>query len=170
MSLPPGSPGTPVRAPVGDEARYGSSFLLEDGDLVISTSGARGELKLVHGLPNLQQALVLRLLTPYGSDQVNATYGLDVRRALTGDLGRRAVKDLIRLEVVRTLATDPRVREVTDVVFDDDPQFAAQTGSAVSRPADRRNGGRRAVVTVETVQDTTTLIPVDLMPVGSSDR
>ncbi|MFF3877190.1 hypothetical protein [Streptomyces sp. NPDC001978] len=152
MSSPPGSPGT------GDEFRFGSSFRLTDGDLVLSAGGPKGEPELVHGMTNLQQALSLRLLTPYGSDQVNSTYGLDARRALTGDHGRRMVKELIRLEVVRTLATDPRVREVTSVLFDDAAGFVALAGAAGGPSA--RN--RQVLVTVETVQDATALILVDV--------
>jgi phage baseplate assembly protein W len=142
----------------GDQARLGVSFLLTDGDLVLSGDGLKGDLRLVDGLANLKQALSVRLLTPYGTDQVNATYGLDVRRALTGGHDRRMVKELIRLEVVRTLSGDPRVREVTSVLFDDDPRFGAQVGAA----AGRRDRLGQVAVTVETVRDTTTLLLVDV--------
>lgn len=152
----------PANVPGGDQGRLGASFLLTDGDLVLSGDGLTGDLKLVDGLANLKQALTVRLLTPYGTDQVNATYGLDVRRALTGGHDRRTVKELIRLEVVRTLAGDPRVREVTSVLFDDDPRFAAQAGAAGGQPAGRRDRLGQVAVTVETVRDTTTLILVDV--------
>jgi hypothetical protein len=142
----------------GPAARFGSSFLLTDGDLVLDG----GDLTLVHGLENLKQALTLRLLTPYGTDLVNATYGLDASRAFTGGHGRRMVKELIRLEVVRTLASDPRVREVTSVIFDDDPQFVAQVRAAGGEPADHRNRLWQLLVTVETVQDITTPVLVDV--------
>ena len=156
------SPSTITGAPTGREAVFGSSFLLEDGDLVLSTGDLTGEPQLVHGLANLRQALALRLLTPYGTDPVNATYGLDARTAFTGGHSRRMVKELIRLQVVRTLAADPRVREVTDVLFDDDPQFVAQVRAAGGRPADHHNRLWQVLVTVETVQNTTALVLVDV--------
>jgi phage baseplate assembly protein W len=153
MSPQPGIPAA------GDPAaRFGSSFLLADGDLVLDG----GDLRLVHGLDNLKQALTLRLLTPFGTDQVNATYGLDATRAFTEGHGRRMVKELIRLEVVRTLASDPRVREVTSVVFDDNPQVVAQVRAAGGVPRDHRNRLWQLIATVETVQDTTTPILVDV--------
>jgi phage baseplate assembly protein W len=115
-----------------NDDRFGSSLALEDGDLVL---GADGSLLQIHGLPNLEQALTLRLLTPYGSDVAHATYGLDVRRAFTGEHTRRMVEELIRLEIVRTLATDPRVDDVVSVDFDADtaPHERLRKVSAVVR-------------------------------------
>jgi hypothetical protein len=162
MSIQSYSASKATGAPTGKEALFGSSFLLEDGDLVLSIGDLKGEPQLVHGLANLKQALTLRLLTPYGTDPVNATYGLDARRAFTGGHSRRMVKELIRLEVVRTLASDPRVREVSDVLFDDDPQFVAQLRATGGQPPDHRNRLWQVVVTVETVQNTTTLVLVDV--------
>jgi hypothetical protein len=156
------SPSVTTGAAAGGDALFGSSFLLEDGDLVLSTGDLTGEPQLVQGLANLKQALTLRLLTPYGTDQVNATYGLDARGAFTGGHSRRMVKELIRLEVVRTLASDPRVGEVTDVLFDDDPQFVAQVRAAGGQPPSHRNRLWQVLVTVETVQNTTTLVLVDV--------
>jgi hypothetical protein len=154
MTGPFNPPGTVT----GGAARFGSSFRLRDGDLVL----AAGDLQLVHGVANLEQALTLRLLTPYGTDEVNVTYGLDARRTFTGGHGRRMVKELLRLEVVQTLASDPRVREVTSVLFDDDPEFVARVRAAGGRPADHRDRLWQVLVTVDTVQDTTTLILVDV--------
>jgi phage baseplate assembly protein W len=143
-------------------ALYGASFRLVDGDLVLTPGDVRGEPQLVHGLANLQQALTVRLLTPYGTDPVNAGYGLDVRAAFTGGHTRRTVKELIRLEVVRTLASDPRVREVTEVLFDDDPQFVAQVRAAGGQPSDHRTRLWQVLVSVETVQNVTTSVLVDV--------
>ncbi|MET8507957.1 hypothetical protein ABZV60_25380 [Streptomyces sp. NPDC004787] len=94
----------------------GRSLLLADGDLVVRGTG----LAEVHGLANLVQALTLRLLTPFGSDRCDHRYGLSAGTAFTHPGGQRVFKDLLRLEIVRTLATDPRVHEVVDVVFTDD--------------------------------------------------
>lgn len=144
------------------EALYGASFRLVDGDLVLTPGDVRGEPQLVHGLANLEQALTVRLLTPYGTDPVNARYGLDARAAFTGGHTRRMVKELIRLEVVRTLASDPRVREVTEVLFDDDPQFVPQVRAAGGQPSDHRMRLWQVLVTVETVQNVTTSVLVDV--------
>ncbi|MFD7297821.1 hypothetical protein ACFV9W_31435 [Streptomyces sp. NPDC059897] len=152
MSAPPGGPGPATGY------GYGSSLLLEDGDLVLSG----GTLAQVHEMANLRQALSLRLLTPYGTDRVHSTYGLDVRGAFTEGHGRRTVREVVRLEVVRTLATDPRVREVMSVLFNDDPEFVAQVRAAGGRPAGRHDRSRRLVVEVATVSDTTVTLEVEL--------
>lgn len=135
------------------QAGFGASFVLRDGDLVLTGSG----VELVEGLANLTQALALRLLTPYGTDRVNATYGLDAREAFSGNHDRIMLKELIRLEVLRTLSGDPRVREVTGVLFDDDPEFPA--GAA---PPDHRDRVWRVLVTVQTTDDTTAVVLADV--------
>jgi phage baseplate assembly protein W len=91
----------------------GHSLLLADGDLVMRD----GRLAEVAGRDNLVQALTLRLLTPYGSDPFDTGYGLSAGEALTGPQSPRMVRELLRLEIVRTLAADPRVAEVLDVRF-----------------------------------------------------
>ncbi len=48
------------------------------------------------------------------------------------------------------------------MLFDDDPPFVAQVRAAGGQPANHRNRLWQVVVTVETVQDTTTLILVDV--------
>lgn len=128
-----------------NDDRFGSSLALKDGDLVLGTDGS---LRQIHGLPNLEQALTLRLLTPYGSDVAHATYGLDATRALTEGHTRRMVEELIRLEIVRTLATDPRVDDVVSVAFD-----------ATTPPHNRL---RRVMAVVRTVQASTANLLIDV--------
>jgi hypothetical protein len=112
---------------VNGEERFGHSLALVDGDLVLDTAGTgRRELRVVEGLRNLLQALELRILTPFGSDLFNTTYGLDVKEVFTRPGGLRTVKELLRLNLVRTLGTDPRVREIRDVLFEDDPAYLAR--------------------------------------------
>jgi hypothetical protein len=91
--------------------RLGRGLELRDGDLVVE----HGRLAEVTGLPNLMQALTLRVLTPLGSDRFSTTYGLDVVPVFTQAVGTRTAQDLLRLSLVRTLGTDPRVREIRDV-------------------------------------------------------
>lgn len=95
----------------------GHSLRFDDGDLVLDN----GDLRMVAGRANLVQALTLRLLTPYGTDRFNTSYGVDLRPVLTEAHSRRTARELLRLNLVRTVAADPRVREVQDVIFDDDP-------------------------------------------------
>lgn len=114
---------------------FGFSLLLDDGDLVLS----EGSLAEVSGVDNLTQALTVRVLTPDGSDRFNTTYGLDVTQALAGPHDRRMVRELLRLNLVRTLAADPRVREVREIVFADDTEE-----------------GRRRIQTVEVIVETVT--------------
>jgi hypothetical protein len=95
----------------------GRSLLLLDGDLVV----AGGKLRDVVGTANLFQALSLRILTPLGDDQFNTGYGLDVADLFTRAATARSARDLVQLNLVRTLGTDTRVREIRDVRFPDPP-------------------------------------------------
>jgi len=136
---------------MSDVDAYGYSFLLLDGDLVIQNN----ELLTVAGQANLIQALTLRVLTPYGSDPFNTTYGLDVTQAFTHPNGVRMVKDLIKLNLVRTLGTDPRVSDIREVLFDDDPAYL-ERHLEVDEPLLRDQHHRRiwqVDVTIDTVQN-----------------
>ena len=108
---------------------FGQSLRVEDGDLVFDG----GKLTEIDGIGSLTQALTLRILTPFGSDRFNTGYGLDVRQAFTQPGGVRMVKELLKLNLVSTIGTDPRVREVKRVVFDDDPEPAPEVRAAHHR-------------------------------------
>ncbi|GAB3918282.1 hypothetical protein GCM10011575_34810 [Microlunatus endophyticus] len=122
---------------------YGVGLLLDDGDVVLEG----GTLQTVEGLANLAQVLQLRMLTPWGTDPINAAYGLDLRDALTIGLGRDAMKALVRLNLIRTVAADPRVSEVRSVLFDDDPDYIAAHPDAAVAPGDSERR-RRALVEI----------------------
>jgi hypothetical protein len=107
---------------------FGRGLFVDDGDLVLDG----GDLAEVTGLANLVQALTLRVLTPFGSDRFNTGYGLDVTQAFTVANSARMAKELLRLSLVATLATDPRVSEVRQVTFDDDPERLAAGPDAVA--------------------------------------
>jgi hypothetical protein len=107
---------------------FGRGLLVDDGDLVFDGK----DLVEVTGLANLVQALTLRVLTPFGSDRFNTGYGLDVTQAFTLANSARITKELLRLSLVATLATDPRVSEVRQVTFDDDPERLAAGPDAVA--------------------------------------
>jgi hypothetical protein len=96
--------------------RFGRSLRMDDGDLVV----AGDRLVEIGGVANLTQALTLRVLTPRGSDPFNTGYGLDIASIFTEPNGVRMVKELVKLNLVSTLSTDPRVREVRRITFNDD--------------------------------------------------
>ncbi|MFE5587285.1 hypothetical protein [Kitasatospora sp. NPDC056531] len=98
-----------------DDRSFGRSLLLRDGDLVVRD----GRLAEVSGVDNLLQALELRVLTPYGSDEFNVSYGLDVTEAFTQAHSARSVREVLKLNLVRTLVTDPRVLDIREITFDE---------------------------------------------------
>jgi hypothetical protein len=122
------------------------SLLLDDGDIAFEDH----ELVEIHGRENLIQALVLRVLTPLGNDPFATTYGLDVRNAFTQPVATHVVKELIKLNLVRTLSTDPRVREIRDIVFPDDPDHLAANPALDAEAARIRRQSRlwRVEVTI----------------------
>lgn len=107
---------------MASDSLLGTSLALVDGDLVLEGDGFR----MVSGLPNLVQALELRVLTPLGSDIFNITYGLDVTQAFTQPHGLRAVQDFLKVSLVQTISTDARVRDIREVIFEDDPDYQAR--------------------------------------------
>lgn len=113
----------------------GLALRVDDGDLVF----ADRELVVLAGLPSLLQALRLRVLTPLGDDRYDTRYGLDTRAVFTGPHGARATRDVLRLNLVRTVGTDPRVREIREVQVSDDAasrRGRAWTAEVVLVPAE----------------------------------
>ncbi|WP_225731763.1 MULTISPECIES: hypothetical protein [unclassified Nocardia] len=84
---------------------------LDHGDIVLE----RGQIAQVTGLANLAQALEIRVLTPLGTDRYDTRYGLDYKSIFTGPASAPEMRDLVRLNLVRTLSTDARVREIRDI-------------------------------------------------------
>jgi hypothetical protein len=123
----------------------GRSLKLVDGDLVMVDRVIAGEggartvrtLDETSGVANLAQALTLRVLTPAGADMFNTTYGFDAADVFTHGATAGTVRDLIQLNVVRALGTDPRVREIREVDF--------------VEPSPRSRRSWRVAVTVVTV-------------------
>lgn len=115
-------------------AAYGRSLRLDDGDLVLDG----GALREVEGFDNLQQGLVLRIQTPWAGDRLNAAYGLDVSDVFTAGLPRHLTKEVLRLNLIRTISGDPRVASVDQVLFDDDPAYLAAHPGSGGASQDRR--------------------------------
>jgi len=99
---------------------FGTSIALVDGDFTL----VAGDLALVSGRDNFGQASQVIVGTPFGSDPVNIQYGLDVTSIFTTANSVRSSKDVIRLNLVKSLAADDRVREINEILFDDEPGFA----------------------------------------------
>jgi hypothetical protein len=102
-----------------DDTLFGHSLELVDGDLQM----IGGALQPIAGRDNLLQALSLRILTPFGTDVFNTSYGLDIASAFTDPNPVNIVKQIIKLNLVRTLGTDPRVVDIRDIFFQDDPEY-----------------------------------------------
>ena len=100
---------------------FGTSIALVDGDFRL----VNGDLAPVSGTENFGQALQVIVETPFGSDQINTTYGLDVAAIFTVAASVSSVKDLIRLNLVKSLSADNRIREIDQILFDDEPGFSA---------------------------------------------
>ncbi len=129
---------------------FGRGLLVAGGDLTL----IGGDFAPVAGKDNLLQGILAMIATPFGSDIFNVNYGFDTLAILGGQTTLSATKDLIRLNLVKSLSQDNRVREILDVIFDDDPQFiATQTPAAAEQSRILRASQRRwqAMVVVETV-------------------
>jgi hypothetical protein len=138
---------------------FGRGLQLDDGDLVL----VGGQLQEVEGTENLTQALTLRVLTPFGSDPFNTGYGLSLREVFNEPSGLRMVRELIKLNLVSTLGQDPRIREVRQVVFDDDPdRLAADPDAAVLVRAAHHRRTWTVEVDLETVTDTPVTLQVNV--------
>lgn len=129
---------------------FGTSLALRAGDLVFQN----GDLALISGLDNFAQAVGVIVGTPFGSDQVNVNYGLDVASIFTLANTVSSIKNVIRLNLAKSLAIDDRLREINEVLFDDEPGFAqlAPEFASVDPGAAARHGRVwHAVIAVTTV-------------------
>jgi hypothetical protein len=142
---------------------FGASLRLVDGDLSLQPEAGAGpnpsgnlplDLALVSGIDNFSQGLLVLVGTPFGSDPVNVKYGLDVASIFTVANSVASIKDVIRLNLVKSLQGDDRVREILAVVFDDEPDFATYAPELVGGdPATRARRSRawNAVVAFTTI-------------------
>jgi hypothetical protein len=99
----------------------GRSLELDHGDLVFDDAG---RLAMVTGTAALSQALVLSIETQLGSDRLNAGFGFD--RAAVGAYayGIHTQKEYVKMQLVRCVGLDRRVRDVREAFFQDDPRYA----------------------------------------------
>jgi hypothetical protein len=99
----------------------GSSLRLDAGDLVFDDHA--GDLVMVTGTGAMTQALVLTIETQLGSDRLNSGFGFD--RAAVGAFayGIHTQKEYVKMQLVRCIGLDRRVKDVREVFFQDDPRF-----------------------------------------------
>jgi hypothetical protein len=147
------------------DERFGHSLALVGGDLVFDEQpdGTR-VLREVRGAGNLLQALKLRVETPLGDDRFNTTYGLDYAQIFAQAGGIQMTKEVVRLNLVRTLGTDPRVRDVREIAFEDEPEFQARHPEVRRAEVDqaRRRRSWRVDVVIETVEGEAAAVPLEL--------
>jgi hypothetical protein len=134
----------------GADGLFGTSIALVDGDFSL----VNGDLALVSGTANFGQALQVIVETPFGSDPINVGYGLDVAAIFTVAASVSSVKDVIRLNLVKSLSADNRIREIDAILFDDETGFAALAPEfAGGDPATTARRGRlwHAVIALTTI-------------------
>ncbi|HKO43855.1 MAG TPA: hypothetical protein VJU84_11315 [Pyrinomonadaceae bacterium] len=130
----------------------GRSLRLIDGDLAFSNN----DFALIVDRDNFIQGLQVMIETPMGSDVFNVSYGFDLLNSISAPKSISLIKDLIRLNIVKSLSTDNRVREIKEVVFSDDPLFFKirpdlnEEGEKRLRKRERR---WQAVVSLLTIAD-----------------
>src|SRR5262247_2317978 len=98
---------------------FGKSLLLTDGDLLFD----QGDLVTIAGRENFLQSMQVMIETPFATDIFNVNYGFDLMSILGSAQSVRLSKELMRLNIVKSVSQDDRVREVQEVVFDDERRF-----------------------------------------------
>lgn len=96
-----------------DYSVLGADIRLTDGDIVPSEDSDIGsaDIDTVSGLDNIKQALIYKLITPKGSLRGHPEYG-SLLSYLLGNFSGNYLAEMIKVETIRTLLTDPRVSEV----------------------------------------------------------
>ncbi|WP_428338693.1 hypothetical protein [Mycobacterium sp.] len=108
----PGNSGAPS---------LGLSLMLNVGDLVFDPG--TGDLDIVREQHALSQALQLAVQTQVGSDRINVGFGFDQLSvgAYAYDIHTR--KEYVKMQLVKAVTGDRRVRDVREIFFRDDPRY-----------------------------------------------
>jgi hypothetical protein len=151
----------------------GHSLRFEDGDLVLELGGtAPIGLATVRGERALAQALQLTLETQLGSDVVNTGYGFDATAVGAHSYGVHTRKEIVKLHLVRTIASDRRVKEIRELFFDDEDRFfelyGGELGSDEAREEHRRSvhASRRFEATVQIETRTGSVVTINVGGIG----
>jgi hypothetical protein len=146
----------------------GRSLKLDGGDLVFDLDS--NDLALVEQQQALSQALVLAIQTQVGSDLVNSGFGFDRLSVGAYAYGVDTRKEYVKMQLVKTVSADRRVRDVREIFFQDDPRFfELQPGLAAAQEqiaADARASREYTVyVIVETIANNPlTVSAADVLP------
>lgn len=97
----------------------GRSLQIINGDLNIS----EGDFAQVLDRNNFLQGLQMMIETPLGTDIFNVNYGFELMNCISQPQSIRMIKELIRLNIVKSLSLDDRLREIKEVVFNDEPRY-----------------------------------------------
>jgi len=131
---------------------FGKSLLLTDGDLLFD----QGDLVTIAGRDNFLQAMQVMIETPFATDIFNVNYGFDLLNILGSAQSVRLIKELVRLNIVKSVSQDDRVREIKEVVFDDDPRFfeiLPDQNADEHRRARKIERRWQAIVVLETISE-----------------
>ena len=131
---------------------FGKSLLLTDGDLLFD----QGDLVTIAGRDNFLQAMQVMIETPFATDIFNVNYGFDLLNILGAAQSVRLIKELVRLNIVKSISQDDRVREIKEVVFDDDPRFfeiLPDQNADEHRRARKIERRWQAIVVLETISE-----------------
>ena len=118
-------------SPAPAPSPLGRSLRLAAGDLIVRDH----DLELVTDEDNFLQGAEIIVGTPFGTDVFNVNYGFAFLEALSAAHEVRTIKEILRMNLVKSFANDDRVREVVDVIFDDDPRYAALLSARAGRSA-----------------------------------
>jgi phage baseplate assembly protein W len=141
----------------------GRGVRIENGDLEFRN----GDLAMTEDRNNLLQDLQIALDTPAGSDPFNINYGFDYLGIFSAPTTVSVKKELIRLNIIKTVTQDPRVREVREIAFDDDPRFfEIVRDDSMATARDRRKLRRewRCVVVITTLIGTEEILTLEGTP------
>lgn len=117
----------------------GRSLGIAEGDLAFVDH----DLQIVADDDNFAQSAAMIIDTPFGTDVFNVNYGFAFLDAVSRPREVRMVKELLRMNLVQSFSRDDRVREVVDVIFDDDPRYAQLIAA---------RSGRRAAAVADTLR------------------
>lgn len=130
----------------------GRSLRLVEGDLSFTDN----DLSTIAGRDNFLQAMQVMIETPMGSDIFNVSYGFDLINSIGTPQSISLIKEMIRLNIVKSLSIDDRVREIKEILFNDEPRFFEvnpEYDPEESRQARKLSRRWQAVVVLRTVSE-----------------
>jgi hypothetical protein len=131
---------------------FGRSLVITDGDLLFTA----GDFEIIADRQNFLQGMRSMINTPFASDVFNVRYGFDLVSCLSASQPPSVIKQLIKLNIVKSLSTDNRISQIEEIAFDDEARFyelspeSDPDANALNRRASRQ---WQAIVIVQTVQE-----------------